>query len=199
MSAGRQRLQEALYQDSLKRLKKRGLSEDKADRVAREVAKRAAERTKMPEFDSEDELAGTVHAVCKSLSDGKSYYDVIGERPYLVTGRIDRLVMAAARVRPAVPAELAAAAGKATRLERLSGGLALLFTAITLMSVGIWYALGVGFLVSVGSELYVQTWMPAKARQVAARHHLTRWLGAIGVAALLLGLLLAGWRTARSG
>lgn len=182
----RQRLEEALYQDSLKRLKKRGIDDEHATRVAKEVAKQAAERTKAPEFDSEQELASTVYAVCRSLSDGKSYYDLIGERPYLVTGRIDRLVAAAARVRPEVPAEVASAANKATKLERLSGGLSVLFTGIALMAVGIWYALAVGLIVSAGSELYVQTWMPKKARQMAARYHLTRWFGGAGLVVLLL-------------
>lgn len=182
----RQRLQEAMYQDSFKRLKKRGLSEDDAHRVAQEVAERATKRTSAPEFDSGDDLASTVHAVCKSLSEGNSYYDLIGTRPYLVTGRIDRLVAAAPRVRPEVPTELASSARLATKLERLSGTLAVLFTAVALMAVGIWYALAVGLLVSAGSEVYLQTWMPAKVRQWAARHHLARWLGAVGVIVLLV-------------
>lgn len=181
----RERLEEALYEDSFKRLKKRGLSEESARRVAQEVAKQTAERTKVPEFDSQDDLAEAVGAVCRSLDEGKSYYDVIGDKPYLVTSRIDRLVASAGRVRPHVPADLAAAAKRATRLERLSGGLAVLFASIALIVLGMWHALGVGIFVSVGSEVYLQTSMPAKVRRLAARHHLTVWTGSLGLLALL--------------
>jgi hypothetical protein len=179
----RERLYEAFYGASYRRLKKRGMGDDDAARVAAELAKRAAERTKAPDFGSQDELAGTVRSVCRALSDGRSYYDLIGERPYLVTGRIDRLVAAAGRVRPEVPADIALAARRATALERVSGGLAVLFTAAALAAVGIWCALAVGVFVSAGSELYVQTGMPPAARRMVARYHLPRWLG---VAALFM-------------
>jgi hypothetical protein len=179
----RERLQKALYESSYRRLKRRGLSEAGAARIAGEVAQRSVERTKAPDFGSQEEFAGTVAAVCKALGDGKSYYDLIGERPYLVTGRIDRLVAAAGHVRPEVPAELALAARRATSLERLSGALAVLFTAIALAALGVWYALAVGVFVSAGSEFYVQTGMPRSVRRLAARYRLPRW---VGVAALLL-------------
>jgi hypothetical protein len=181
-----ERLEQAMYDSSYKRLKRHGLGEDGAARIAGEVARQVAARTKAPDFGSQDELAVTVLSVCKALSEGKSYYDLIGERPYLVTGRIDRLVSAAARVRPEVPADIAAAARRATALERLSGGLAVLFTAAALAAVGIWYALAVGVFVSAGSEFYVQTGMPPSARRLVSRYHLPRWLG-------LLAVLLLVW------
>jgi hypothetical protein len=180
-----ERLEQAVYDSSYKRLQRRGLGEEGAARIAGEVARQVAERTKAPDFGSQDELAGTVLSVCKALSDGKSYYDLIGERPYLVTGRIDRLVSAAARVRPEVPADIAAAARRATALERLSGGLALLFTAVALAAVGAWYALAVGVFVSAGSELYVQTGMPPSARRLVSRYHLSRWVGLLAVILLV--------------
>ena len=175
----------ALYEDSLKRLRKRGLSEDKARVVADKVAERAAERTKVPEFDSQAELGRAVHHVCGSLSEGKSYYDVIGELPYLATGRIDRLVAAAPRVSPEVPAEMALAAKRATMLERLSGSTAVLFTGVALASLNVWYALAIGVFVSAGTELYVQVGMPKKARQIAARYRLTLLLGAAALVTLV--------------
>ena len=181
----RGRLRDALYEDSFKRLRKRGLGEDEARDVAAKVADRAAERIKMPEFESQDELAKAVHAVCRSLGEGKSYYDVIGEAPYLAAGRIDRLVAAAARVRPEVPRESVLAAKRATALERLSGGLAVLFTSVALASLNIWWALGIGAIVSVGTELYVQLGMTKKARRTAARYRLTLWFGAVALLALV--------------
>ncbi len=184
MSTG-ELLRQALYADSFKRLKKRGLSEEAADRIAREVVTQTIKRTKSPDIDSEDQWAGIVHAVCGALSEGHSYYQLICERPYLVTGRIDRLVAAAGRVRPEVPEEVATGARRATGLERLSGSLAVLFTATALAGAGIWYALAVGLFVSVGSELYMQTGMPAIARRTAARYRMTSWLGTIALLALL--------------
>jgi hypothetical protein len=182
----RERLYEVFYEASYKRLKKRGLGDDGAARVAGEVARRATERTKAPDFGSQEQLASTVYSVCKALSEGKSYYDVIGERPYLVTGRVDRLVAAAVHVRPELPADVSQAAKRATALERLSGGLAVLFTAATLAAAGIWYALAVGVVVSAGGELYVQAGMPPLARRLVARYHLSHWLG-------LVALFLLGW------
>jgi hypothetical protein len=167
------------------------LSADEAARIAGEVAARVAARTKAPDFGSQDELAGTVYSVCRALSEGKSYYDLIGERPYLVTGRIDRLVAAAGRVRPEVPADVASGARRATAMERLSGALAVLFTAVALAAVGIWYALAVGVFVSAGSELYVQTGMPPSVRRLLSRYHLPRWLGL--VAAVLIFWAAYSW------
>ncbi len=183
--SSRERLREALFEDSLNRLKKRGLSGDRAREVAEEVATRVVERTQMPEFDSGDELARSVQAVCRSLGEGKSYYDVIGEMPYLVTGRIGRMVAAAGRVRPQVDSELAQAARMATALERLSGSLAVLFAGAALAVLGVWYALLIGVVVSVGTELYVQIGMPRKARQIAARYRVTRWSGVVALLAIL--------------
>ena len=160
------------------------MSDDAAALIAGEVARRAAERTKAPDFGSQEDLAATVYSVCKSLSEGKSYYDLIAERPYLVTGRIDRLVAAARRVRPEVPIDIAQAAKRAAALERLSGGLAVLFTAVALAAVGIWYALAVGVFVSVGGELYVQAGMPAPFRRLFAKYHVPRWLGVVALVLL---------------
>jgi hypothetical protein len=181
----RERLYQVLYDKSFRRLKRRGLSDDDAARIAGEVAKQATERTKAPDFKSDKDFAGVVSAVCKELSEGRSYYDLIGQRPYLATGRIDRLVATARHVRPPVPQELALAAKKATGLERLSGGLAVMFMAVALAALGIWYALAVGVVVSAGSEVYVQTGMPASARKAAARIRLTRWLGYASLALLI--------------
>jgi hypothetical protein len=187
----REGLEQAAYESSYKRLRRRGLSADGAARVAGEVARRLAERTRAPDFGSQEEVAETAYSVCKALSDGKSYYDLLGERPYLVTGRIDRLVAAAGRVRPEVPADIVSAARRATALERLSGALAVLFTALAMAAVGIWYALAVGVFVSAGSELYVQTGMPPNARRLLSRYHLTRWLGVL--AAVLLVWAAYSW------
>lgn len=181
----RERPQEPLYVDSYKRLTRRGLTADAAARIAAEVARRTAERAKTPDFGSDQELASTVYSVCKGLSEGKSYYHLSGDRPYLVNGRIDRLVAVAGHVRPEVPAELVLAARKATALERLAGGLAVLFTAVALAALGIWPALGIGVAVSAGAELYVQTGMSPAARRTAARYRVPRWLGIIAVVLLV--------------
>jgi len=178
-------LRDALQQDSFKRLQRQGLSEDRARDVAAKVADRAIERIKMPEFESQEELAAAVNAVCRSLGEGKSYYDVIGEAPYLAAGKIDRLVAAAARVRPEVPRESVLGAKRATALERLSGGVAVLFASVALASLNIWWALAIGAFVSAGTELYVQLGMPKKARRIAARYRLTLWFGAVAMLALV--------------
>ena len=181
----RERVHRALYERSYKRLKRRGLDEAEAEGLATEIAKRATERTQPPDFASGDKLAATVYSVCEGLSKGKSYYELIRERPYLATGRIDRLVAVANSVRPQVPPEIALAAKRATGLERLSGGLAVAFTAVALVALGIWWALGIGFFVAVGGELYLQIGMPPSARQAVARFRVPQWLGFLAVFAFI--------------
>ena len=185
VTSPRERLYQVLYAKSFKRLKRQGLGDDAAARIAGEVARRVTVRTEAPDFKSDKDFAAVVASVCKGLSEGKSYYELIGERPYLVTGRIDRLVATARHVRPPVPPELALAAKKATNMERLSGGLAVLFAATAFAALGIWYALAVGFAVSIGSEAYVQMGMPASARKAAAHIYLARWLGLTALAVLI--------------
>jgi hypothetical protein len=180
----RERMQAVLYESSYKRLRGRGLSEAGAARIAGEVAERSAQRTMAPDFSSQADLAAAVSAVCRDLGDGKSYYDLIEQRPYLVTGRIDRLVSAAGRVNPQVPIEVAMAARKATTLERLSGGLAVLFSAAALAVLGVWYAVAVGVVVAGCSEVYVQTGMPPAVRRFIAHYRLSQLLGLIGLALL---------------
>jgi len=185
ITSPRERLYQVLYEKSFRRLKKRGLGDCDATRIASEVAKQATERTKAPDFKSDKDFAGVVSSVCKGLSEGKSYYDLIGDRPYLATGRIDRLVATAGHVRPQVPPELALAARRATGLERLSGGLAVMFAAAAFAALGIWYALAVGVVVSAGGEVYVQIGMPASARKTFGRFRLSRWLGYVALVALI--------------
>jgi len=174
-----------LYERSYKRLKRRGLDDGDAERLASEIAKRATERAQPPDFASGDKLAATAYAVCEGLSKGKSYYELILERPYLATGRIDRLVAVAGSVRPQVPPEIVLAARRATGLERLSGGLAVAFTTVALVALGIWWALGVGFFVALGGELYMQMGMPPSARLVTARFRLSQWLGGLAIFAFV--------------
>jgi hypothetical protein len=193
-ASGHERLRGVLYERSYRRLKKRGLLDAEAGRIANEVARRAVERTQVPDFKSDQEFTDVVHLLCKDLSEGKSYYDLIGVRPYLATGRIDRLVAAAPHLRPAIPAGLALAASKAVGLQRLAGGLAVMFTALALAALGIWYALPLGVFVSVGSELYLQLDMPRKIRRSLARLRLSRWIGV----ASLVGFLYAGQAWTRS-
>lgn len=189
--SARERLREAFFEKSHRRLRRRGLSEDEATRIAEEVAKRIVERTQTPEFKSDNDFATMVLAVCRGLGEGKSYYELIGERPYLATGRIDRLVATAAHVRPPVPNELFSAARRAVGLERLAGSLAVIFTSLALVALGIWYSMAVGIVVSVGSEVYVQTGMSPSARRVFGRYLLPRWFGLTALAILIYAGL--GW------
>jgi hypothetical protein len=189
--SARERLREVLFEKSHRRLRRRGLSEDEATRVAEEVARRTVERTQTPEFKSDDDFANMVIAVCRGLGEGKSYYELIGERPYLATGRIDRLVATAAHVRPPVSNEFSSAARRAVGLERLAGSLAVIFTSLALVALGIWYSMAVGIVVSVGSEMYVQTGMSPSARRAFGRYLLPRWFGLVALAILIYAGL--GW------
>jgi hypothetical protein len=190
-ASARERLHQVLYEKSYRRLKRHGLGDDEARRIAAEVALQATGRLQAPDFKADTDFAGVVTSVCKGLSEGRSYYELMAERPYLATGRIDRLVATAGHVRPQVPAELALAARRATGLERLSGGLAVLFSALALVALGVWYALAAGVVVSIGGEIYVQTGMPASARRAFAHYRLPRVLGVLAFAAL--GYFGYGW------
>ncbi len=193
-TSAHERLREALQEKSYRRLKRRGLADAEAGRIASQVAQRAIERTQAPDFKSDQEFAGVVHSLCKDLSEGKSYYDVIGARPYLASRRIDRLIAAAPHLRPAVPAVLALAAKRAVGLGRLSGGLAVTFTALGLAALGVWYALALGVFVSVGGELYLQLDMPRIARRALARLRLSTWIGL----ASLLAFIYVGYAWAKN-
>jgi len=184
-TSARERLQQTFFEKCHRRLKKRGLSDEEATRIADEVAKRIIERTQTPEFKTDNDFGDMVLAICKSLGEGKSYYELIGDRPYLATGRIDRLVATAAHVRPPVPNELAVAARRAVGLERLAGSLAVIFTSVALAALGIWYSIAVGVVVSVGSELYVQIGMPASTRKTFGRYLLPRWFAFAALAILV--------------
>ena len=167
------------------------MSDDDAGRVAKVVAKKAAERAKAPDVKSDKEFSALVGFVCQRLTEGQSFYRLIGERPYLATGRIDRLVATAAYVKPPVATDIAVAAKRAAKVERLSGAVAVLFMAVALATLGPWYALAVGVAVASAAEVYVQLGMPASIRIAAARVRLPRYFG---IAALLaLGYLGYEW------
>jgi hypothetical protein len=183
--SAQEHLRQIFFEKSYRRLRKRGLSEEKAARIAEEVARRTIARTQTPDFGSDSGFSAMVLAVCDRLGEGRGYYEIIGERPYLATGRIDRLVAAAAHVHPPVPAELALAAKRAVGVERLAGSLAVIFASVALVSLGIWWSTAVGIVVSVGSELYVQTGMPASVRRAFGRYLLPRWFGVAAFAILL--------------
>jgi hypothetical protein len=186
-----ERLYLALYRKSIKRLKRQGLSDDDADRVARVVATRAVERVKAPNLKSDKDFAAVVSYVCVELSKGRSFYGLIGERPYLATGRIDRLVATSSYAKPPVPAATAVAAKKAAKLERFSGSVAVLFMATALFTLGPLPALAVGMVVAAGAEIYVQMGMPVSVRLSVARVRLPQLLGV--VALLALGYLGYEW------
>jgi hypothetical protein len=183
------RLYLALYRKSIKRLKRRGLSDEDADRVARVVARKAVERAKAPNLKSDKDFASVVSFVCGELSKGKSFYDLIGERPYLATGRIDRLVATSSYAKPPVPAVTALAAKKAAKLERLPGSVAVIFMAAAIVTLGPLPALAVGMVVAAAAEIYVQLGMPVSIRIAVAQARLPRYCGVVA----LLGLGYSGY------
>jgi hypothetical protein len=188
-----ERLYQTHYVRSLKRVKRRGLDAASAARVARVVARRVLERTKAPEFKSDKALSALVTALCRELAEGRSFYDLMKERPYLLVGRIDRLVAAASRVNPPVPSDVSFLAQRVAKIERLSGAAAVLLVAVALVTIGPWYALAVGFVVAVGSEIYAQVGMPASIRVLTARIRLPRYLGV----AALVTICYLGYRWTR--
>jgi hypothetical protein len=181
----------AIFEGSLKRVKRQGLPDEEARGVARVVAERATARTKAPDLKSDKDFATVVAFVCRGLTEGKSFYDLIGEKPYLATGRMDRLVATAAYVKPPVPVDTASLAKRLTKLERLSGAVAVVFMAVALATLGPWPALGVGIAVAMAAEVYVQMFMPASFRLVAAQARLPYVVGVVAVGSL--GYLGYGW------
>jgi hypothetical protein len=177
-----EKLHQAFFEKSFKRLKRRSLTDEDAERIAKVVARKAVERVQVPGQGSEEALAAIVDQVCRGLAEGRSLYGLVGERPYLATGRIDRLVAVAPHVKPPVDAGVALTAGRATKLEKLSGAMAVLFMAVALTTIGPWYAVAVGVVVAIATEVYVQLGMPASVRAAAAQLRVPRYLG---VAALL--------------
>lgn len=157
-----------LFNESFRRMRKKGLSEYQAGQIAKDVAEKSLKRIETPTYRDQQELSRTVSRVCTRLSEGASYYALIGEMPYLASARIDRVVGVAKQTDPPVEADIAAAAKRATRVERLSAAIALLFTGLALGNLGLWWAMGVGAAIAILGELYVQTVLPARARRLIA-------------------------------
>ena len=166
----RDRAYQAVYLKSFKRSEEAGARATTTPAaIAREVADKAAGRMKAPVFRTDEEFADLVGKICTKLGEGQSYYELFGDIPFLATGRIDRMVaVARARSRPST-LRLARAAKRATGLERLSGGVAILLFALALGTIGLWYAIAVGVVVCVASEIYVQVVMTRLSAQVS-RH-----------------------------
>ena len=161
----REKVYRRFFQESLGRLRKTGLSEQEAGEIATEVAEESLKRIETPVYNSQQQFSDAVRRVCRRLSEGASYYVLIGEMPYLATARIDRIVAVAPRTDPPVEPDVAVSAKRAVRVERLSASTALLFTALALGRLGLWWAIGIGVAISVLAEIYLQLLMPAKARQ----------------------------------
>jgi hypothetical protein len=157
-----------LFHESFSRMRKRGLSEYQAGRIAKEVAERSLQRVQTPEYHNQQQFSQAVGRVCTRLSEGASYYALIGEMPYLATARIDRVVAVADRTDPPVDPEIAAAAKRSTRVERLSAGTAVLFAGLALGTLGLWWAMGIGAVIAVLAEIYIQVSLPPKARRAVA-------------------------------
>ncbi len=183
--ARRRKAFQRLFNESFRRLTKRGLSEYQAGKIAKEVAERSLKRVETPTYRDQQQLARAVNLVCTRLSEGASYYALIGEMPYLASARIDRVVGVAKRTDPPVDASLVAAAKRATRVERLSAGTALLFTGLALGTLGLWWAMGVGAVIAILGELYVQTVMPARSRRVVADLRVPLMVNAAAAAVLV--------------
>jgi hypothetical protein len=181
----RDRSYQGVYLKSYKRLKKRGASDQDAGSIAREVADKAAGRMKAPVFRTDEEFADLVGRVCAKLAEGKSYYQLIGDMPFLATGRIDRVVAVALRTKPPVDAVTARAAKRAAGLERLSGGVAILLFALALGTIGLWYAIGVGVVVCVATEIYVQVGMTSSVRTFTANIRLPAVVFVVATLALI--------------
>lgn len=164
----RDRAYQKLFMRSFKRLKRRGATDDEAGAVAREVADKSTARMKAPVFRTDEEFSELVTTICSKLGAGMSYYELFGALPYLARGRVDRIVAVATQTKPPVETALARAAKRATGMERLSGGIAVLLFSLALGTLGLWYAMAVGAVVCIGSELYEQVWMPRSLRRRAA-------------------------------
>jgi hypothetical protein len=166
--AQREKVYLRLFNESFSRMRKRGLSEHEAGQIAKEVAERSLKRIETPVYDNQQQFSRVVGRVCRRLSDGASYYALIGEMPYLATARIDRVVAVAVHTDPPVEHDVAAAARRSTRVERLSASLALLFMGLALGTLGLWWAIGIGAVLAVAGEVYVELLMPPAARRTIA-------------------------------
>ncbi|OFW58640.1 MAG: hypothetical protein A2133_07915 [Actinobacteria bacterium RBG_16_64_13] len=181
----RDRAYQSVFMKSYKRLKKRGADDEDAGAVAREVADRSTGRMKAPVFHTDEEFAALVGKVCAKLAEGQSYYELIGELPFLATGRTDRVVAVALRTRPPVEPRTARLAKRATALERMSGGVAVLLMSLALGMLGLWYAIGVGVVVCVATEVYIQAWMPRSLRLSTANYRVPAVVFAAATVALV--------------
>ena len=164
----REKAYQRLFDESFKRLKRQGVDAGQAGLIAREVAERSLKRLETPDYRTEQEFAGAVGRVCTKVSEGMSYYTLIAEIPYLATARIDRIVGVAGRTNPPVDAQTAAAARRAIRVEKLSGSVAVLFAGLALGTLGLWYAIGLGFAIAILGEIYAQAFLPAGVRKALA-------------------------------
>lgn len=185
------RAYQRVFMKSFKRLKRRGATDDQAGTIAREVAEKSVARTKPPAFRTDEEFSSLVLAICTRLSDGMSYYELFRDMPFLATGRVDRIVAIATRTTPPVEMSLARAAKKATALERVSGWVSTLLFALALGTIGLWYAMALGVVVCIASEIYVQTLMPRSVRKKAAAFHMPAATFAIAV--ITLAVLAYRW------
>ncbi|MBN1628454.1 MAG: hypothetical protein JW990_01700 [Thermoleophilia bacterium] len=149
-------------------MKRLGATDEEADQIAREVAEASTRRTKAPVFRTDEEFAGLVTTICTALSGGASYYELFRDLPFLATGRIDRIVALASRTKPPVEPALAKGAKRAAALQKTSGAVAILLFALALGTIGLWYAIAVGVVVCVATETYLQVFMPASQRKIAA-------------------------------
>jgi hypothetical protein len=170
--------------EKAQRLKKQGLSEDAASPIARRVAEESL-RVKAPVFRTDQEYSDAIGVVCRKLGEGMSHYALIGEMPYLATGRLDRVAAVAKRVRPPIDPSVVSEAKKGARMERLSAGLGLLFVGLALGTLGPWYAMAVGAVVAVGAEIYTQKQMSASLRRSAANLQVPLMVSVAAAAALI--------------
>ena len=180
------RVYQRLVKHSFKRLKKRGATDDEAGDIARRVAEQSLARVKPPPLRTDEEFASLVAKICTKLGDGMSYYELFGDMPFLATGRVDRIVAVALRTTPPVELSLARAAKRATALERSSSGVALLLFSLALSTIGLWYAIALGLVVCIATEIYVQTLMPASLRKKTAALRAPTVVFAMAVVSLVL-------------
>ncbi len=179
-----------IYRQSFKRLLRRGVDADQAGRMAEEVAERSLKRLETPDYNTQREFSGVVNYVCSRLSEGLSYYALIGEMPFLATARIDRVVGVALRTDPPVDRYVAAGARRAIRVERLPGSTALLFAGLALGTLGLWYALGLGIVIATLGEIYAQALMPAVVRKAVA----DMWVPPVVIGAAVVAALYFGYQ-----
>lgn len=179
------RAYDRVFMRSFRRLKRQGVTDDDSGQIAREVARRSEERARAPVFRTDQEFAGLAGNVCEKLAGGMSYYELFSDAPYLAGGRVDRIVSLAARTAPAVERSLVGAAKRAIALERLTGGVAVLVFALALGTLGLWYAIVVGIVVSAATEIYVQVLMSRSLRKAIATYRIPAVIFAAATIALI--------------